>query len=567
MNVYPEYPPRVRVEWLMAGTRVALAGGALLATIIDPLSYNPYQVVTSLIATYFAYSLAMLALVWAPVRFARGWRVAVHTVDFAIFSVLMVVTEGATSPFFVYYTFLLICATLRWQKRGTVFMGGVTIVAYAAICIYASKALHSPAFALDTFVIRTVYLVVITTLLGYFAAHQQQFQHEIVRLAAWPRRISRDPRDVISEVIAQSSMLLQAPRIVLAWEEPRSRRLNLAWRTNEEVMWADEPEGSYGSLVLPALERRSFQAADATSEHGRVVALTENGFRYRECHPLDEGLRARFDVRAVQSWPLEGELIQGRLFALDKQRMQIDELVIGELVARLAVSRLDSLYFLQRLGETAALEERVRVARELHDSILQSQAGAALQLLAARRLLERDSRAGKERLAEVQEHFERGELEMRSFIRRLRPADPSPANPTSPRLSDRLEELRRRVARQWDIKVVIQLHAADGLPPELSDSVYRLVQEGVVNAARHADASVIEIDLTVDDRAVRLRILDDGRGFPFHGTYDLAALATMKRGPRTLKERVGELRGDLMLRSQDTGTELLITLPFAAVLR
>ena len=175
MNVYPEYPPHVRVEWLMAGTRVALAGGALLATAIDPLGYNPHRVVTWLIATYFVYCLALLALVWAPVRFTRGWRVAVHTFDFAIFSLLMIVTEGATSPFFVYFTFLLLCAALRWQLRGTLFMGAATIAAYAAICVYENRALHSPAFALDAFVIRTVYLMVITALLGSFAAHQHRF--------------------------------------------------------------------------------------------------------------------------------------------------------------------------------------------------------------------------------------------------------------------------------------------------------------------------------------------------------------------------------------------------------
>jgi hypothetical protein len=135
MTDYSEYPPRVRVEWLMAGTRVALAGGALLATVIDPQTYNPYPVVTSVIGMYFAYSLAMLALVWAPVRFARGSRLAVHLFDFAIFSILIVASDGATSPFFVYFTFLLICATLRWQMRGTIFMGAATVAAYAAICL------------------------------------------------------------------------------------------------------------------------------------------------------------------------------------------------------------------------------------------------------------------------------------------------------------------------------------------------------------------------------------------------------------------------------------------------
>ena len=156
---------------------------------------------------------------------------------------------------------------------------------------------------------------------------------------------------------------------------------------------------------------------------------------------------------------------------------------------------------------------------------------------------------------------------MRSFIRRLRPADVAPANPESPRLTDRLEELRRRIGRQWDVKVVMRLHAADALPHDLADDVYRLAQESIVNAARHADASVIEVDLTVDNEAVRLGVLDDGRGFPFRGTYDLAALAAINQGPLTLKERVSELQGGLTLRSQDTGTELLITLPFSAVQR
>ena len=58
---------------------------------------------------------------------------------------------------------------------------------------------------------------------------------------------------------------------------------------------------------------------------------------------------------------------------------------------------------------------------------------------------------------------------------------------------------------------------------------------------------------------------DDGRGFPFQGTYDLAALNGMNDGPLTLKERVAELGGDLRLTSADTGTELVITLPLAHV--
>lgn len=560
---YSPHPPRVRVEWSIAGVRVALAAWALLAIAVDSSSYALHELIANLFSWYLVYSLAVLALVWAPVRFFRGWDLVVFAVDFAMFSLLMM-GEDAASAFFAYFMFLAICATLRWQARGTALIVAVTIVVYPAISLFMIKVLGS-AILLQTVVIRTVNMLVIAALLGYFAALQHRFQREISRFASWPRRISRTPRDVVSEVLTQSADLLEAPRLVLIWEELSTGRINLAWRAGEDVMLAGEPEGSYDSFVLPALERRSFQTSNANAELARVLLLSEGGFRRRRCRPLNEALRARFNMRAVQSWPLEGDLIQGRLFALDKARMEIDDLLTGELVARLAVSRLESLYVLERLRDAVTLDERVRVARDLHDSLLQSQTGAALQLLAARRLLERDPATGKERLEEVQQQLERGELEMRSFISRLRPERSAVANPPDERLSRRLEELRRRVERQWNVKLVMGLHAADTLPRALAEDVYRLAHEGVVNAARHADASVIEINLTVTDEGLRLAVVDDGRGFPFQGTYDLAALGAMNQGPLTLKERVAELNGALTLRSHDAGTELLITLPLAQV--
>jgi signal transduction histidine kinase len=115
------------------------------------------------------------------------------------------------------------------------------------------------------------------------------------------------------------------------------------------------------------------------------------------------------------------------------------------------------------------------------------------------------------------------------------------------------------------VKVVPNIDmSADRMDGTVADDVYRLIQEGLVNAARHADASAIRIDLSVADGGVRLAIVDDGKGFPFSGTYDLATLDAMSQGPVTLRERVAELRGNLTLTSSsDSGTELLITVPVA----
>ena len=268
-------------------------------------------------------------------------------------------------------------------------------------------------------------------------------------------------------------------------------------------------------------------------------------------------------MRSVQSWPLDGELVRGRIFCLDKSPLPLDDLSMGEFVAQLATSRLDGLYLLGRLQDARGLEERVRVARDLHDSLLQSQAGAALQLLAARRMLERDPAAAKQRLEEVQQHLEHGELEMRAFIRDLRPA--RAAAPTVDQLTfrERLLDQAQRIERQWNVSVTVAADAAaDALSDKVTGDLFRLVQEGLVNAARHAQASSIRVELSVTGGRVNLTIADDGRGFPFTGVYDLESLARMDRGPVTLRERVTELEGNLtLITSQETGTELLITVP------
>ena len=561
-TVIPEYPPRVRLEWLIASSRIVLAGGALLAVAFSPSDPLTRWSLAYSLGWYLVYSLLVLALVWTPVRFATGWGIAQHGFDLAAFSLFNFFTDAPSSPFFAYFTFLVISGTLRWEGRGAVWTAIATVVLYAGTNAYASFLLHVRPFVVNTFLIRIVQVAVVAVLVGYLGAHHHRFQRELGRLVGWPRRVPRQPPELAAELVSECSEVLEAPRVVIVWEEPEDGSINLAWGAGRDVAVATEPEATYGSFVVSGLERRSFQATRAGDENGAVVHWSAGSFRKRIGRPIHPALRARFDMQRVQSWSLDGELIRGRLFALDKRPMRIDDLIFGEIVARLAVSRLDSLYLLRRLGKAAALEERLRVARDIHDSLLQSAAGSALQLVAARRLLERDPEGARQRLADVQNQLEHGELEMRAFIRRLRPLAQKPPDLPVAGLNARLEELRRRVEQQWEISVRMRLPDATGSWPEpLVDGIYRIVQEGVLNAARHADPSLISVTLDVDAAGLRLTIADDGRGFPFRGTYDLDALNAMNEGPLTLKERVAELRGALELRSSETGTELSIALP------
>ena len=128
---------------------------------------------------------------------------------------------------------------------------------------------------------------------------------------------------------------------------------------------------------------------------------------------------------------------------------------------------------------------------------------------------------------------------------------------------ERVQNHAGLIERQWNIRVTLNIdEAAEELGAKVTGDIYRLIHEGLVNAARHADASIIRVHLSVADGRVHLSIADDGKGFPFTGTYDLEWLERMDQGPVTLRERVAALQGELTLTSsKQAGSELLITVP------
>ncbi len=556
----PERPLRVRLEWLIATARAVIASSGFITFAFSPFSQAGTYALNIALGCYVIYSLILLAMVWAPARFARGWDVAVHLFDLVAFSVLLLMTAAESSPFYVYFIFLVVCGTLRWQWWGALWTAVAAIAVYGAVSWYAVAVLGAPEFHLNALVIRSVNVAVVAMLVGYLGAYQHRHEREIGQLVAWPRKIPPDELALISEILSESAKILDAPRTVLAWEEPGEECLNLAWRSNGDVVRIQDKDVSLDAIISPGFHGESLSASDAADPNALVVHGAGQTFKQRKGLPVHAALQRRFEMHSVRTWALTGEIARGRLFCLDTRQSRVDDLMFGEVVARQVVARLDTLHLLKRLKEAAAVEERLRLARELHDSLVQSVAGSALKLLAARRQLSRQPEVARQQLEEVQMLLEHGELEIRSFIGRLRPV-PLLSPLIGGSLSKRLEQLRTRVEREWDIKVKVQVAPeADLWPDALATEVYRLVQEALLNAARHADASVIKVVVTSPGGPC-VEVIDDGCGFPFRGTYDLGALNKMNAGPLTLKERVASLNGDLHIRSSDTGTGLLIRLP------
>lgn len=215
----------------------------------------------------------------------------------------------------------------------------------------------------------------------------------------------------------------------------------------------------------------------------------------------------------------------------------------------------------QQRREAAATEVRIHLCRDLHDGLLQSLTGVALQLEAAYLLMEKDPQTARQRIVDIQKLIYTEQQDIRSQIRQWRqPFSNLPE--LQEELAGRLKELAVRIERHYGPRVELDVNLNPSrLPGSVAHEVYFMVHEAMINAARHANASFIHAKIIRESNSLRIVIADNGSGFSFHGRYDQSALAQMNLGPITLRERVAFLGGNITIESGDTGSRLEIALP------
>lgn len=215
----------------------------------------------------------------------------------------------------------------------------------------------------------------------------------------------------------------------------------------------------------------------------------------------------------------------------------------------------------RRNGDSADVQaERARLVRELHDGILQALSGATLQLEFIAGLIDSQPWVAKQRLRKIRQVLNEEQRELRKWVGDVRPVDGDARNPAAD-LAEILRRLCRRAEQQYALTVELRPPTSGVFSPALGGHICRIAQEGLTNIGRHALARTACLDVHIDATNVRIVIRDDGIGFPFHGTFDLAELVREDIGPRSLKERVVSLRGSLTLTSELSGSRLNITLP------
>ncbi|HEY7164742.1 MAG TPA: sensor histidine kinase [Candidatus Binatia bacterium] len=214
-----------------------------------------------------------------------------------------------------------------------------------------------------------------------------------------------------------------------------------------------------------------------------------------------------------------------------------------------------------RFRQLGIFEEQARLARELHDGLLQSLFVARLKLELSEQLISEAPDRAIEELKRIQNLLGQEQQDLRSFVDGYKAAITPPAQSVT-ELEEMLGRIVHDVEQQCGLPVTLEVaRTARLLPGAMAREIARIVREGLFNIVRHARASAARVEVAVIAGEVHLTISDNGRGFPFQGEYDHQMLTAFGVAPVVLKSRVDLLHGSLTIHSADTGADLDIRLP------
>ena len=197
----------------------------------------------------------------------------------------------------------------------------------------------------------------------------------------------------------------------------------------------------------------------------------------------------------------------------------------------------------------AVMEERQRLARNLHDAINQSLFTAGIIAEVLPRLWEQDQDLARHSLKDLHRLTRSAQAEMRALLAELRPA-----TLTDTDLGELIKLLGYALSGRIDIPVVVNTAGDINLPAGVQIAFYRVCQEALNNIAKHAYASRVDIDLQQAGSEMRLRICDNGKGF------DQKQIVSGHYGLQMMQERSDAVGAQLTVISQPgQGTELTLS--------
>ncbi len=213
-----------------------------------------------------------------------------------------------------------------------------------------------------------------------------------------------------------------------------------------------------------------------------------------------------------------------------------EDVAFVEALSRIAGSAVNTARLQERLRALAVVEDRERIARDLHDSVIQDLFAVGLGLQGVAERVQDTSAAAT--LDAAVDRLDEAVEALRAYIFQLKTAPD-----TRPALDDRLQELVSRMGSAYPSIVRLELDIGDVDDDTLEDQILSIVTEALSNALRHSEATSIDVKVRAGPNGVLIRVTDDGIGFD-------TGIPTAGMGLANIAARVESIGGAVALNSQ-----------------
>ena len=530
-----------------SGRIISLCRMVLATVFFVTLWVTPDQPVRANVA---GYAILFYYMVIASVLLAIAWRNwwwdqrlawPAHVFDAALFLAAVYFTEAGndsfSSPFLVFFAYLMLAATIRWDWRVT----ALTALAVTFLYLLAGLTLNSHDIPLDAFRFarRISYMAVLALVLVWFGLQRRQ---QSIESFVEPPGSDEDPLPPLLDALRYAMAQTDAKCGTIAWAEEEEPHIEVraiglecpaASLTPEDL----SPDAPFASKV---------QLFD--SDRGRVLRM--GGWRNRTVsEPVEDPFARYSGIREGLALPFTTVTGRGEILLTGISGVCADHVELGAMIAREVAAGFDRQATLALVRESALTRIRDAVARDLHDTIAQSLAGVSLRLEGLRTWI-RDGGDPDGEIQAIKSAVRAEQSHVRGIIDRLRRGENVVPNASA---TKSLAPLLKELSEYWGIAIDVNEDAKwVVIPGWLAHELRQVLREAVANAVRHGGASRVAIALAEENRMLQLTVADNGTGFP--------AADDVVIHPRSISERIAALGGSLDVTSEPTGAILSFTL-------
>jgi signal transduction histidine kinase len=494
----------------IAAMRLTLTVSALLIIYINPHEPDRFVALTYAVLTlYTLYSTVLYGLARLKSRLIASISHWTHWADVGWYTLLIALSSGTNSVFFFGFFFAILVASFRWG-----YASGLSVTLASTILFTVVGYLTAPAqpeFDLNRFLLRPVYLLV----LGYMMAYWGGFETKLKRQLALLKEVSAisNPRFGVDRTIGglmeQVRAYYDADSCMMLTREAGSEEYIL------RVANRNDPDGGSHPQHVPTafaqelvnLPQQNVQVYGGAGRTGRGTPTPSLDQAQDDHATACERIASLLDAVSFIAVPVSyRSRNMGWLYLTSDQRNMFDT-SDGEFLVQViehVTPVIENIRLVDQLASDAADVERRKIARDLHDSIIQPYIGLKMGLAAIRSTL--DSRCSHlapdlDRLLAL---ADAGIGELRGYVHGL-----TDVNSRRDDLCSGIERFGAKFAEATRIDVKVQVDGEVQVNDRLAAEVFQIVAEGLSNVRKHTTAECVRVLLRQEKDRLCISIEND----------------------------------------------------------